>query len=208
MSTMPPVPFKTPLTDRSGMPSQVWADFFQKLLVRVGGKVALSNDELEIVGTARIVDAAVTSAKIASSVAGDGLSGGAGTPLSVNTDDSTIEKNLDALRVKDNGISFPKLLSTDWTNSIAGSGYQKLPSGLYFQWGTTGSLTSASTTSTSFPVAFPTACLHVFLGIRNNSAVATTATGQFGTGNYSATAFDLYNRTSVSHTFNWIAVGH
>lgn len=92
--------------------------------------------------------------------------------------------------------------------SHATSGYQKLPSGLYLQWGVTASLSSGTTTSISFPTAFPTACLQVLAGVRNNSAVATTTTGQWGTGNYSASAFDLYNRTSVALTFNYFAVGH
>lgn len=39
-------------------------------------------------------------------VAGDGLSGGAGTALSVNVDDSTIEIDSDTLRVKAGGITF------------------------------------------------------------------------------------------------------
>ena len=42
----------------------------------------------------------VIPAKIATSVAGDGLSGGGGSALSVNVDDSTIDINSDTLRVK------------------------------------------------------------------------------------------------------------
>lgn len=61
------------------------------------------------VTTGKIADAAVTAAKIASAVAGSGLSGGAGTALAVNVDDSTVEINTDALRVKDAGITSAKL---------------------------------------------------------------------------------------------------
>jgi len=46
---------------------------------------------------------------LAASVAGDGLTGGAGSALAVSVDDSTIEINTDALRVKDNGITAAKL---------------------------------------------------------------------------------------------------
>ena len=42
----------------------------------------------------------VTATKIATAVAGDGLSGGGGTALSVNVDDSTIDISSDSLRVK------------------------------------------------------------------------------------------------------------
>ena len=96
----------------------------------------------------------------------------------------------------------------DTVNSLAAAGYQKFASGLVIQWGTTAGLASASTTSTSFSTAFPTACLQVFLTPKDNSAVATAATGQPGVGNYSTTAFDLYNRTSVTLTFNWVALGY
>ena len=62
-----------------------------------------------VVGTANIQDGAVTEAKLNASVAGDGLSGGGGTALSVNVDDSTIEIDTDTLRVKDDGITNAKL---------------------------------------------------------------------------------------------------
>jgi len=61
------------------------------------------------VTTGKIADAAVTAAKIASAVAGSGLSGGAGTALAVNVDDSTIEINADTLRIKDGAITVGKL---------------------------------------------------------------------------------------------------
>lgn len=90
-----------------------------------------------------VLDGSITEAKLSASVAGDGLSGGANTPLavnvgagleissdtvklatgidgagllltgsvlSVNVDNSTIEINSDALRVKDSGIARSKLI--------------------------------------------------------------------------------------------------
>jgi hypothetical protein len=70
------------------------------------GKIADLN-----VTTGKIADTAVTAAKIATAVAGSGLSGGAGTALAVNVDDSTIEINADTLRIKDIGITSGKLAS-------------------------------------------------------------------------------------------------
>lgn len=61
------------------------------------------------VTTAKIADANVTAAKLAAAVAGDGLSGGAGSALAVNVDNSTVELSSDALRVKDAGITAAKL---------------------------------------------------------------------------------------------------
>lgn len=74
-----------------------------------------SVDTLEIVDaavtTAKLDAESVTSAKIAAAVAGNGLAGGAGSALSVNVDDSTIEIDSDSLRVKDSGITEAKLAS-------------------------------------------------------------------------------------------------
>lgn len=72
------------------------------------------------VTTGKINDAAVTADKLAAAVAGNGLAGGAGTALSVNVDDSTIELNTDALRVKDAGITSAKLAAAVAGNGLAG----------------------------------------------------------------------------------------
>ena len=69
---------------------------------------------------AEITAGSVTAAKLASAVAGNGLSGGAGTALAVNVDDSTIEINTDALRVKDAGITSAKLASAVAGNGLSG----------------------------------------------------------------------------------------
>lgn len=61
------------------------------------------------INTSQIANDAVTADKIAASVAGDGLSGGGGTALSVNVDDSTLEIDSDTVRVKDDGITNDKL---------------------------------------------------------------------------------------------------
>lgn len=85
-----------------------------------GGATGVDNVTIEVsssnlrvkdlgISTAKLADAAVTAAKLAAAVAGNGLSGGAGTALAVNVDDSTIEINTDTLRVKDLGISTGKI---------------------------------------------------------------------------------------------------
>ena len=56
-------------------------------------------------GGVKVSDAGITATQLATSVAGNGLSGGGGTALAVNVDDSSIEINTDALRVKAGGIS-------------------------------------------------------------------------------------------------------
>ncbi|MGA7509492.1 MAG: phage tail protein [Erwinia billingiae] len=50
----------------------------------------------------------------------------------------------------------------DFTASLGANGWQKLPSGLILQWGGSG-LTGASR-PTTFPIAFPNACVRIFVG--------------------------------------------
>lgn len=94
--------------------------------------IEIDSDSLRLkdsgVVTAKIADDAVTKAKIAADVAGtgmeqhtdgslriaaaaagNGLSGGAGSALAVNVDDSGIEINSDTLRLKDDGVTGAKL---------------------------------------------------------------------------------------------------
>lgn len=110
--------------------------------------------------------------------------------------------------ITNEAVTFAKMLGTDWTKDTSTSGYTKLPNGLYLQWGVTASLNSDTTTSVSLPATFPNACLQVLICPQANSASSTTATGHWGTGNYSTAAFDLYNRTSISLTFNYFAMGY
>jgi len=53
----------------------------------------------------KVADAGITATQIATSVAGAGLSGGAGTALSVNVDDTSIEITTDTLNIKDLGVT-------------------------------------------------------------------------------------------------------
>lgn len=83
---------------------------------------AVDNNTIELgSGALRVKDAGVTAAKLAAAVAGNGLSGGAGTALAVNVDASTIEINTDILRVKDLGITTAKLALDSVDDTIAGN---------------------------------------------------------------------------------------
>lgn len=61
------------------------------------------------VQTADIVNDAVTADKIAASAAGPGLTGGAGSALAVQPDNIGLELNANTLRVKNLGVTRPKL---------------------------------------------------------------------------------------------------
>lgn len=90
--------------------------------------------------------------------------------------------------------------------SLSSSGYQKLPSGLIIQWGSTSvpaNTTGSTGQSVTLPIAFPTGAL---------SSVATYG-GQVTTANAvgcsaTPTTIQLWNTASVSQTVNWWAVGH
>ena len=66
--------------------------------------------------------ARLTATGLASSVAGNGLAGGAGTALSVNVDDVGIEINTDALRLKALGVTAAKLNADVAGNGLTGGG--------------------------------------------------------------------------------------
>lgn len=222
MSNLPPVPYTAPMIDVNGFVTPVWSDWFRKVFTRTGGNVAFTNDEIaadkfttfarmQDISSDRLIGRDTASAGSPEEIGvGGGIefTGSGAIRTSAFTGDVTKAAGGTTTTIANDAVNFAKLLSTDWTNSKASSGYQKLASGLYLQWGVTSSLGSGTTTSISFPIAFPTACLQVLCGVRNNSAVATTTTGQWGNGNYSTSAFDLYNRTSGSLTFNYFAVGY
>jgi hypothetical protein len=59
-----------------------------------------------------VAPSGITATQISSSVAGNGLAGGDGTALSVNVDDTSIEINTDALRIKAGGVSNAMLVNS------------------------------------------------------------------------------------------------
>lgn len=85
-------------------------------------KLDNSNIQTGGIATANLADACVTAAKLAAAVAGDGLTGGAGSALAVNPDNSTLEINTDAVRVKDGGITQAKLAARATGTTVAAGG--------------------------------------------------------------------------------------
>jgi len=83
----------------------VWEISLAQFVVDDAGNISGLTDERAFCHFATKVDENMLDA----SIAGDGLSGGAGSALSVNVDDSTIETNADALRVKAGGIDTNEL---------------------------------------------------------------------------------------------------
>lgn len=55
--------------------------------------------------------------------------------------------------------------------SLTANGFQKLPGGMILQWGTLNVNYNQTSTSVSFPIAFPTACLNAGATIKRSSSV-------------------------------------
>lgn len=86
-----------------------------------------------------------------------------------------------------NGIAWQPWKATvssgDFTQSFAGNGWQKLPSGLIIQFGITGTVQAPSTFSGTYPIAFPNACRSIVLqseaGIASSLTHCATSTTSF-----------------------------
>lgn len=60
--------------------------------------------------------------------------------------------------------------TTDFGASLSAAGYQKLPSGLIFQWATGSTTTAGDQDQTiTFPITFPNACLHLAVSTKAGS---------------------------------------
>lgn len=95
---------------------------------------------------------------------------------------------------------------TAWHNlgaaeSLVASGYQKLPSGLIFQWGM--GTTSVGGTVNNYNITFPTAALF----IKSQNTISGSASFAMAEFNTSTTQFTLSN-SSTTGTVPWFAIGH
>ncbi|MDR3563309.1 MAG: phage tail protein [Negativicutes bacterium] len=94
--------------------------------------------------------------------------------------------------------------NTDFSGTFGPNGYQKLPSGLIFQWGGISLPTANSTTGTTFPIAFTTACYNVsattgYSSYANQSAITVNS--------MSVTGFNIVNNSSIVPWAYWQAIG-
>jgi hypothetical protein len=112
------------LTQADGM---TWEISLAQVSITTGGVITVT-DEREFchfatkvrqdmiddgaVGTAQLASSAVTSAKLSTTVAGAGLTGGGGSALAINTDGSTLEVSGDQVQVKDGGVTNAKLAAS------------------------------------------------------------------------------------------------
>lgn len=132
--------------------------------------------------------------------------GGAVTAVALGTGDS--------LEVVWNGGQWVAIQGTTllkasslFGNLLSGNGYQKLPSGLILQWGTTGAIGPGGSLTLTFPITFPNA---FFMGGAFNSyasggTLTPTAAGLAYVGASSMTIY--LQGTSGMSGIPWIAIG-
>ncbi|MFN3606729.1 MAG: gp53-like domain-containing protein [Cypionkella sp.] len=95
------------------------------------------------------------------------------------------------------------------TGALAAAGWQRLPSGLIFQWGRTAS--TGSSVAITFPIAFPNACFQGFATpFYNTSFAGTGVLGAYFQATSAAGATITNDQSgSVSATaVQWLAIGN
>jgi len=90
-------------------------------------------------------------------------------------------------------------LNATLTGSQGTNGYVRLPNGVYLQWGTAGASTGGITTS--FPIAFPTACWGVVC-INTNQPNPPAPSASYTRTNFTLTV------NAGSPTCSWFAYGN
>ena len=120
---------------------------------------------------------------------GDGVSG---NPTISNSGVLSVDSQTGA-------ISLSSLAA--FASSLSTNGYQKLPSGLIIQWGTTGSIAGGSTVSVTLPISFPNAHLASVATCASPPAIATI-TGR------TTTTVDIRSSNGSTTSATWVAIGY
>ncbi len=95
--------------------------------------------------------------------------------------------------------------------SYTANGYQKLPGGLIIQWATGTNQTTETTQTITFPIAFPTACLHVQCGEKNptnDPGVASQSEFVSATTTGAVVRNQLFTSTGIAMAPMIIAIGY
>lgn len=105
-------------------------------------------------------------------------------------------------------ITLPTASSTllgTTTSTLATAGNVALTNGMIMKWGTASSISAGTTSTITFPIAFPTNCFNIIITSQTSDTNATSS-------NYAApidkTSFTLGNKQSNTATFYWQAIGN
>lgn len=88
-----------------------------------------------------------------------------------------------------------------FATSQAANGYQKLPGGLIIQWGEV-----AAGVNITFPLAFPTACVHCIMTTNTSNSVSTNIAHHHF--HISAQTTTGATRGATTYPGKWIAFGY
>lgn len=94
--------------------------------------------------------------------------------------------------------------------SLAGNGYQKLPSGLIIQWGYYNGTLDDISALINYPTAFPNSAVSITATAESNAASSVSAFIAAHVQKVSPAQFRLYGSgaTTITTGYSWIAVGY
>lgn len=107
-------------------------------------------------------------------------------PTSINSthlaSDAVITTNLSAQAVTTDKIALSAVTADriNLVTSLSTNGYQIMPNGLIMQWGRLGPFTTQVSPSATFPIPFPTQCIHAQVTARLFTAGGLGPQGTFG----------------------------
>ncbi len=109
--------------------------------------------------------------------------------LLLNADGTLSGTSNPATGLRSSALATMQKFADEFTSLLAVSGWQKLPSGLILQWGTTGGIAPGGSIAVTYPIAFPVGpkvavCSYfaavpftVQVAVANNVGQGATATG-------------------------------
>lgn len=92
--------------------------------------------------------------------------------------------------------------------SIAASGYQKIPGGLIIQWGAAADPGDSTDTSVTFPLAFPTACFIAHPQVSTAEVIASQGGTRVKTISATGFTYDTNVGVAAKGASTWFAIGH
>lgn len=88
--------------------------------------------------------------------------------------------------------------------SHGANGYDRRPSGLIDQWGTTGTIGAGGSQFVTFPLAFPNAC---YIAVTEAASSGGNAQSESYSTPFGVTGFTKVNSASVGRVYKWFALG-